>query len=331
MRLTPLRLLPTFGAMDSTHPASDRHPRSVISSRWELLDLAFFTYIAAIVVLLLILGVLFGRVETPWRFIGYHLLLGLLGLGARALPIWWKHPVAELVRWWYPVILLFPSFKAIGWIIHLIHPQFIDELLISADRLLFGRDLTTWMQARAHPLLTELMYISYGSFYFFPLIVGIPLYARARRERGVGSEVEFREFMLAVSATFWFSYFHFLFTPGVGPVFWADYTVPVLRLPGGPVTALVQWVFHTLGVQGGAFPSSHVAAAFVVCGYAVRHRIAAKFMVPLTIGLALSTMYLGYHYGVDVLYGMIVAAAALWVVPRAFGRYERRVAGSTNG
>jgi membrane-associated phospholipid phosphatase len=45
-------------------------------------------------------------------------------------------------------------------------------------------------------------------------------------------------------------------------------------------------------------------------------------MVPLTIGLAISTMYHGYHYGVDVLYGFFVGAVALWVMPRVFGRHE---------
>jgi membrane-associated phospholipid phosphatase len=136
--------------------------------------------------------------------------------------------------------------------------------------------------------------------------------------------VDFREFMLAVSATFWFCYLHFLFTPAVGPIFWADYPVTVLRLPGGPVTVLEQWLFHTWGMQGGAFPSSHVAAAIVMCGYAVRHRIAPLIMVPLTIGLAISTMYHGYHYGVDVLYGFVVGAVALWLLPRTFRRHDRR-------
>jgi len=100
--------------MSSTQTAAARQPGSVRSSRWELLDLAFFAYLAVIILLLLVLGVLFGRVETPWRLIGYHILIGSLGLGARALPRFWKHPVAEFIRWWYPLILVYFLFRAIG-------------------------------------------------------------------------------------------------------------------------------------------------------------------------------------------------------------------------
>ena len=310
--------------MNPAAPTSDPHGGRAATVRWELLDIAFLVYLGVVVLLLFVLGVLLGNHEEPWRWILYNVLIGAVGMGARALPRIWRHPVAYFLRWWYPVLLLFASFKVIGGIIHLVRPEFLDEVLYSMDRLLFGRDLTVWMQANASPWFTEVMYFFYSSFYFLPAAVGIPIFVRAYRSGNLERDQHLREFMAAVSLTFYFSYVHFLFTPAVGPIFWAGYPVEVLRLPGGPITTAEQWLFHNLGVQGGAFPSSHVAASLVICHYAVRYRIAPAFFVVVAIGLGISTMYNGYHYAVDVLYGLLVATLMIMLIPRLLEWYERR-------
>jgi hypothetical protein len=84
-------------------------------------------------------------------------------------------------------------------------------------------------------------------------------------------------------------------------------------------------------VVGGAFPSSHVAATFVIAFFAVRHRIVPRSMVVVAIGLAISTMYHGYHYAVDVLYGMVVAAVMVVATPWLFDRLERRRTAAVSG
>jgi membrane-associated phospholipid phosphatase len=293
--------------------------------RWEAQDLAYLAYIAVILVLLLVVGTTSGRVAHPWRLIGLHLGLAALGLGARALgrrPSAW----AQFLRWWYPLILVYAFFQAIGAMIHIIHPAYLDPLMVRADHLIFGREMTTWLQTFARPWLTELMYFFYTSYYFFAPLIGLPLWLRWRRERSPGAGDRFKEYLLAVSLTFWICYLHFLLTPAGGPVFYADYPGGVLHLSGGPITAFEQWLFATGGMVGGAFPSSHVAMALVSAAYAVRYRIAPWFFIPAGIGLGISTMYHGYHYGVDVLWGAGVAAIMTWWVPRLFAWYERRPA-----
>jgi membrane-associated phospholipid phosphatase len=46
-------------------------------------------------------------------------------------------------------------------------------------------------------------------------------------------------------------------------------------------------------------------------------------LVPLSIGLAISTVYTGYHYGVDVLYGMLVGAVVAAISDKVFNWRER--------
>lgn len=206
--------------------------------------------------------------------------------------------------------------------IHLIRDTLIDDSLIMAEEYVFGAMLTPMLQGQGSPWLTELMYFCYSSYYFLIPVVGLLLYFRSSERSGEMPPVAFRRFMLAVSLTFWVCYLHFLFTPAGGPVFWPAYPGPVLELRGGPITAAEQWVFRHGTIVGGAFPSSHVAVAFVAAYFALRFAVVPAVLVPLSIGLAISTIYAGYHYGVDVLYGMIVGAAVTAISGKLFDWWE---------
>jgi membrane-associated phospholipid phosphatase len=289
---------------------------------YELQDLCFFGYVASVTTLILVRCAGDCDVDHPWVLIAYHLLLCAVGVAAPLLAARWPHPAVRFFRWWYPALLFTFCFEAIGRMIHLIHPGLIDDSLIVAEENVFGAMLTPLLQAHARPWLTELMYVFYSSYYFLIPIVGLVLYFRSTQDSGDFPAVAFCKFMLAVSLTFWVCYLHFLFTPAGGPVFWPAYPGLVLELRGGPITAIEQWVFRHGTIVGGAFPSSHVAVAFVAACFAVRFSVVPTVLVPLTIGLAISTVYAGYHYGVDVLYGMIVGAVVTAISGRLFDWWE---------
>ncbi len=292
--------------------------------RWELPDIIYFSYLGIILLLLLVSGVILGRHPRPWPLILFHLVIAAIGFTLRSAPLVYDHPFAWFLRWWYPTLLFVFCFKAIGEMIHLIHPGFLDPIMVTTDRALFGRMLTPWMQQAANPWLTELMYFCYTSFYLFIPGVGVPLYLRWRRDRTDTALLDFRQFITAVVLVFYFCYLHFLLTPVGGPVFFQGYPGPVLELAGGPITSFEQWLFGHGTIVGGAFPSSHVAVAIVVAIFAVRFRVAPRFWAPLSVGLAISTIYTGYHYGIDVIYGMVVAVAVVAVIPGLLRRFDRR-------
>ena len=135
--------------------------------------------------------------------------------------------------------------------VHLIQPQLIDDYLIAADRLIFGGELTPWIQSHASPWLTELMYIFYSSYYFILPGIGLQLYFRGGGGSGAEPPAAFQEYMLAVSLAFWVCYLHFLATPAGGPIFWPGYPSPVLHLEGGPITGIERWVFEHGTIVGG--------------------------------------------------------------------------------
>jgi len=79
-----------------------------------------------------------------------------------------------------------------------------------------------------------------------------------------------------------------------------------------PFTAAMAWIYRHLEIEGGAFPSSHVAVAAVVLYYTVRYARAATWVVgPLVISLIVATVYCRYHYAIDVLAGLATATILL--------------------
>ena len=75
--------------------------------------------------------------------------------------------------------------------------------------------------------------------------------------------------------------------------------------------------FITEGVYRGSFPSGHTAVA-LLCLFRARRLSAGLSMlyVPIVTGIIFSTVYLHYHYVVDVLAGAALACAGAWLGPR---------------
>lgn len=306
---------PTTGA---AAPATGSSSAPMPPLRWELSDLVFQIYLGVVVILLVVLGAIGGRIADPWPLVGLHLGLAAAGLAARQLPRIWDHSATRFIRWWYPLILLYPCFKSIHWMTGLFWDQLLDPTVYGYEVGIFGVEMTVLLQRLARPWLTELMYFCYVSYYFFVPLAGIPLFVRGRRDLQGPAGAPMREFIFALSLTFYVCFLHFLVTPVGGPIFWADHPGPLLELTGGPITRIEQWIFHQGGIVGGAMPSSHVAVAFAATIYAVRFRAFAWLLVPLFPGLAMSTMYCAYHYGVDVLQGLLVGGVCALVATRLF-------------
>ena len=98
------------------------------------------------------------------------------------------------------------------------------------------------------------------------------------------------------------------------PVDGPRYLVGAAAAPDGPVRSFVLHLLAAGSSRGTAFPSSHVAASLVASLCALRFQRPVGLVVAvLTMGLALATVYGGFHYLVDVLAGVIVGGGA-WLV-----------------
>ena len=76
----------------------------------------------------------------------------------------------------------------------------------------------------------------------------------------------------------------------------------------------------TLGLaQRDVFPSGHTLVTLVGIWWSWRMRLGLRWGITVVgVILIFGTVYLRYHYAVDVLASALLAAAGYWLVPRAY-------------
>ena len=199
--------------------------------------------------------------------------------------------------------LVFPLLKDIN---YYLLPWHADALLATIDRHLWGgRILPAYFRYEAHPYLTDLLAACYFSFYAIVLgSVACYTYTRATP----AARRYFNGLIFLYSAGF-IGYF---LLPAAGPAFTTHPDGGAGGIIAPPLIAIIKD-----GVTGmDVFPSLHTALTLYITAYLWRDgkRMAALICAPLTAGTIVATIYLRYHYGVDVLAGFLLAAVALRAV-----------------
>src|SRR5690349_9861521 len=154
-----------------------------------------------------------------------------------------------------------------------------------------------------NPVLSWLLHGCYIAYYAILYASPLGLWLSGRRAAA-------RHTIFAVMITFYLCYVVFLFFPVAGPRYAFDLTHNAATNVW-PARA-TQWLLERGDSWGAAFPSSHVAAAVVAAACALRYwRRLGLVLTPLTLGLVLSVVYGQFHYAVDAVAGLLVAAAVL--------------------
>ena len=265
----------------------------------------FVTMIYQIIVMFVIL-LNFRAVHNALLFIIYHTLVIIF--------LWWlaltdNTPLFKWLKNWNPIILVPINFSELRYVVHNVHPKDFDNLLIQIDYRIFGFHPTVWMEKWANPWLTEYLQIIYATFYFLPIILAIYLHKKNQIE-------QFRYFIFVIVLAYYLSYLGYFTVPALGPRFTLDH------LQTNPVTGI--WIADILkntlnrleSIQRDAFPSGHTAITLLTMIYA-RKYYKTYFWVLMVVGTSLvfSTVYLRYHYVIDVLAGFALTGLVLVVAP----------------
>ena len=181
-----------------------------------------------------------------------------------------------------------------------------DDLLVSMDQALTGGHLDFLFVAGDHPLLVDLFTGCY-LFFFYYLIAGPAYYYFTNVNL-------FRKIGVGMFSLYGLGYLGYILVPAIGP-----YELMGVRegsLFGEAGNLFV--VNHTNGFD--AFPSIHFGATFFLLAFDWEHYRRRFWLLLLpTLGLWVATVFLRYHYFVDLLGGLVVALVGLWIV-REFGR-----------
>lgn len=223
------------------------------------------------------------------------------------------------VHFWYIAPLILLTFKELYYQIEPIRQHDFDWLFIDIDRWMFGCDPTKILYKYSFPLLTEILEIVYSSFYLLPIILGIVL-LRKRRYLALDYAV------FSIIYGFYLSYLGYFALPGIGPRFTLhNYALINQQLPGILLTKYLRsfidfgesiksgMVNPASAVQRDVFPSGHTMITLIVMYLSVKLKSRSRyFFVPIGALLIFSTVYLWYHYVIDLVGGLLFMIFSVW-------------------
>ena len=184
-------------------------------------------------------------------------------------------------------------YMAIADLIPLLDLEPKDELLLNIDRFLFGE--TPAFQIQTFPWLTEVMSFGYLSYHFY-------IHGSMLSTALINPEQANRIFAFVFPA-FSLGVIGYFLVPATGP--WQAYpeffTHP---LQGGLLTEINAHIVAQGSSVYDVFPSLHTLGTLVLLDHDRHYRPKLfKIMIPISLLLIASTLYLRYHYAIDVIAG----------------------------
>jgi membrane-associated phospholipid phosphatase len=223
-----------------------------------------------------------------------------------------------------PILFVTLIYDSLGDLIQFLHRD-IDPWLIRIDLFIFGVHPTVWMERWIVPWLTDIMSLAYLSYYFLPLTLAMVLYAKDRM-------AEFHMSIFVLAFGYYLSFVGYILFPAIGPRFTLTHlqTVP---LEGSFLTDLVRDGLNALEHnKRDCMPSGHTQIVLMLLYLAHRHeRPLFSIFLPVICALILSTVYLRYHYIIDLFAGAAMAVACIIIGPRLYVWWNRSYQAQSEG
>ncbi|MES2765643.1 MAG: phosphatase PAP2 family protein [Bacteroidota bacterium] len=234
-----------------------------------------------------------------------------------------QNPLFKIIRTFAIIPITYLMYDQANSYIKSVNPYDCDRALIAMDKFIFGVNPTQWLAQFSHPLLTEYLQLAYMGFFLMFIAHAIELYLS-------NEMTKFNRFARTIAFGFFVSYILYFFTPAVGPRFTLhDFSLLNQELPGVWLTAACRDLVNAgaglpAGIKNPEFwvnrdcmPSGHTMMTLLnmILAYRLRSRLRWVFYI-LGVSLIFSTVYLRYHYVVDVLAGIGWAMVVLFVEPR---------------
>jgi hypothetical protein len=196
-----------------------------------------------------------------------------------------------------------------------VNPGSLDHDLYALDLKLFGVEPAVWMDQFVTPATTEWFAFFYFCYFFILAAHVIPILLGAKRQMLLG------EFMLGMLIIVCLGHTGYILVPGFGPY----KAMPELfrnELPSGLWMDLVWSTVRSGGAMKDIFPSLHTAGPCFIAMFSLRNRdsLPFRFTWPILAFFAANiigaTMFLRWHYVIDVVAGFALATMAAVVAPR---------------
>ncbi len=276
--------------------------------------------------------ILMFSIENAWQWMLYNLLIAGTVLSIATLDSMINSgKFFHLFRRLYIVAVVFFIYSQGQVYIRAFNPRLYDGVLMGWDQALFGVNPTEWMKQFITPVLTEYLQFAYVTFFFLPVIHGVELYLKKRDD-------DFINLIGIIVFSFYFSYLLYFFLPAIGPRFSLHgFFVTNTEMPGIWLTDFFRnFVNSGGGIPDGAarpefyvnrdcMPSGHTWITLVNIYMAYKFKVKTRWLFYiLGFSLIFATIYLRYHYVVDVMAGIVFAVVTILIEPRLKGVFKKR-------
>ena len=236
----------------------------------------------------------------------------LVGAALLLYEAWRPNPTGWVFRHWYPLIYVAFCYRVMAVLVPRVNPHSADRWLADVDYSIWKAHPTVWLERIQSPLLTEFLQIVYTLFIPAVLLIAFVLWKQRLYE-------DFRYYAFLIALGYLVSYLGYLIVPARGPRFLLQ------GLQHMPLRGL--WFFQNM--QGGldrlestaydCFPSGHTELT-ILAWWSARKLTNSLFWLyfAYTLSIIFATVYLRYHYTVDVVAGAAVAVVLLVAAPPVY-------------
>lgn len=221
----------------------------------------------------------------------------------------------QFIRGFGPWVAVMLSYNWVRYLIPAVHPGRYDLALRSAEAWLWGQEAAFWTKTLfGHPYWTDFFCLMYLGLFFW--MFGFLFYYAFTRQP------LYQRFMLGLMLIYMGGFMGYLFFPAAGP----RYAFPDqwTWLSGGTFFQATNLTVSHMGAKLDVFPSLHAAISiYLLFWQSEHHKTGVVWGFPLTLGIWLSTVYLGFHYFPDLMAGGALGGLALFLAPWLEARFSR--------
>lgn len=212
-------------------------------------------------------------------------------------------------------LAVFVSYFQLRDILPAVSSRAYDATIFAFDERVFGVEPSLAWDRFVNPQTTEWFAFFYFGYFFFLALHILPMMFNAQDERRLA------HFSLGIFSVFCASHLLYMVVPGWGPYRFLEARFEH-QLEGGLFWGLVKTTVEAGGAQKDIFPSLHTGAPtfFALFSFRYRQKFPFKYTWPLMAFAATqivgATMFLRWHYLIDIFAGLTVATTSLLVSER---------------
>jgi len=248
---------------------------------------------------------------------GFHVAWHLVAIALLIYQVKRPNRTTWVFRNWYVLFYVASCYREMALYIPAVRRTAADQWLADLDYRFWGANPTVWLERISSPPLTELLQVCYTLFIPVVLFVAVLLWRRRLY-------YEFQYYAFLIALGFLMSYVGYFIVPALGPRFLLEHLQHTVLQGMWFFHGMQTWLDRLESVNYDCFPSGHTEMTILAWwgSRMVSNRLFKAYFAYTPV-LIFATVYLRYHYTVDVLAGAVLAAGLILTAPVIYRRLSK--------